>query len=83
MKFIWIDVRGAFGLLLPMVSAIFSDNELASPALTGDVIFEPLQLKIKYWELSRQIKTPHILHYTDTSKKLIIYLIIFTSNIAW
>lgn len=43
MKFIWIDVRGAFGLLLPMVSTIFSDNELATPAVTGDVIFGPLQ----------------------------------------
>lgn len=45
MKFIWIDVRGAFGLLLPMVSTIFSDNELATPAVTGDVIFGPLQFK--------------------------------------
>lgn len=46
MKFIWNDVRGAFGLLLPIFSAIFSDNELAIPAATGDVIFGPLQLNI-------------------------------------
>lgn len=46
MKFIWIDVRGAFSLLLPIVSAIFSDNELATPAVTGDVIFGPLKLAI-------------------------------------
>lgn len=44
MKFIWIDVRGAFSLLLPMVSTIFSDSELATPAVTGEVIFGPLQL---------------------------------------
>jgi len=47
MKFIWIDVRGAFGLVLPMVSTIFSDNELATPAVTGDVIFGALQIKMK------------------------------------
>lgn len=55
-----------------MVSTIFSDNELATPAVTGDAIFEPFQLKIKYWEPSKQIKTIHIPHYTDTFQKIII-----------
>lgn len=80
MKFIWIDVRGAFGLLLPMVSTIFSDNELATPAVTGDVTFGPLQLKINnfFYKISVMeykrvflfvLSLVNILSQTPSSKK--------------
>lgn len=38
-KRIWTGVNGAFGRLFPIVSAIFSDSELATPAVTEDAIF--------------------------------------------
>ena len=46
-KRIWTDDSGAFGRLFPMVSTIFSDSELATPAVTEDAIFGS---EIKIWE---------------------------------
>jgi hypothetical protein len=39
MKRIWTEVSGAPGRLFPRVSTIFSESELATPAVTEDAAF--------------------------------------------
>lgn len=59
-KRIWTDVNGAFGRLFPMVSAIFSDSELATPAVTEDANFGS---KIKRENINSQLGLRDIKHF--------------------